>query len=188
MKALSVKPLSATRILQGVKSTDCRTWKTDYRGPLLICASTSPWPAGTIHRHAVCCVDLVDVRPFAPEDLEAALMDEMPKKISYAWVYGSWRFVRPFEQKGRLHLFEVNDDLIRPIADDEMHVAFAEEHYRPLVRRWDSKVSEHETEMEWYEWMGRLALLDEKRAIGRTTAGLPLVQTAVSEQAPASVW
>lgn len=52
MKALSVQPYWATSILQKTKTVECRTWKTDYRGDLLICASSGPWWAGSIRKRA----------------------------------------------------------------------------------------------------------------------------------------
>ena len=39
MKALSVKQPWASCIIDGGKTVECRTWKTSYRGPLLICSS-----------------------------------------------------------------------------------------------------------------------------------------------------
>ena len=40
MKALSIIPWYAMDILEGYKTVECRTWKTNYRGPILICSSS----------------------------------------------------------------------------------------------------------------------------------------------------
>ena len=60
MKALSVKPPYATQILMFMKTVECRSWKTDYRGDLLICASSSPWWAGTICKNALWTPDFTE--------------------------------------------------------------------------------------------------------------------------------
>lgn len=69
MKALSVQPYWATSILQKTKTVECRTWKTDYRGDLLICASSGPWWAGSIRKHALCVVELLDIVPLRRKHL-----------------------------------------------------------------------------------------------------------------------
>ena len=60
MKALSLGPDWAMDVLLGEKRIEWRTWKTDYRGLLLICANSKPWP-GSIAGHALCVVNLVDI-------------------------------------------------------------------------------------------------------------------------------
>ena len=77
MKALSVKQPFAEFIATGEKDIEMRTWRTDYRGPILICASSkgvlskprdkdlraefeAEFPDGV----AVCVVDLADIVPY----------------------------------------------------------------------------------------------------------------------------
>ena len=50
----------AMYILQEKKTIECRTWKTNYRGPLLICAMKTPVP-GCISGHAYFTVELTDI-------------------------------------------------------------------------------------------------------------------------------
>lgn len=38
--ALSVRQPWADRIARGIKTIELRTWRTNYRGPLLICAAS----------------------------------------------------------------------------------------------------------------------------------------------------
>ncbi len=59
MKTLSVRQPAASEIASGRKRIEYRTWKTNYRGPLLIAASqrkSGDLPTGC----AICVVDLVD--------------------------------------------------------------------------------------------------------------------------------
>lgn len=167
MKALSVQPYWATAILQEAKTIECRTWKTDYRGDLLICASSGPWWAGSIKGHALCVVELYDIVPFAKEHLDNACMDQMPDKPSYAWLLGEPQFIKPFEVKGKLHLFDVDDALVKPMEDSGSFVAFAEERYKPLVRWSDREVGEEETRAAWDDWIAFLAEADRKNGTTR---------------------
>ena len=60
MKALSIHPIYAAAIFCGDKTIECRTWKTDYRGEILIC-STNRKIKHTIPGHALCTAKLVDI-------------------------------------------------------------------------------------------------------------------------------
>lgn len=128
-KTLSVKQPWAHLIATGRKSVEMRSWKTDYRGQLLITASSSPknktfegqkLPAGG----AICLVDLVDIRLFTADDFEAAgyegeelremREDWIAEDASgneyapvYAWVLANPRPVEFTPIKGKLHIFEV---------------------------------------------------------------------------------
>lgn len=115
MKALSLRPEWAMPVLLCQKTVECRTWKTDYRGRLLICASARKCPA-TIAGKALCTVELIDVVPFGPEHLEDALLypEDVPDG-AWAWIIGNVEWIEPFDVKGKLHLFDVDDGLIRVI-------------------------------------------------------------------------
>lgn len=76
-KTLSIKQPWAHLILTGRKTLEMRTWRTAYRGELLIAASSQPknfqldgmrLPSGV----AICLVDLVDIREFGIDDLAEA--------------------------------------------------------------------------------------------------------------------
>lgn len=139
MKALSIRQPFAALIAAGVKQFEIRTWATNYRGPLLICAAQQAHALfvcysfisekleldnHTAPRHyrvpghyfkpdgvALAVVDLVDVRPFLQEDESRACCDHGPGL--YAW---DLRNPRPVDQEpiaGRLGLFEVPDERIR---------------------------------------------------------------------------
>ena len=122
MKALSVKQPWASLIAGGHKTIEWRSWRTNYRGPLLICAGKIPddiyfefdpveagqnWPLGV----AVAVVELADVRPFNPsKDIEAAMLEDdfRPPRPGFSWVLKS-PFALPgvIPVRGQQGLFEV---------------------------------------------------------------------------------
>ena len=98
MKALSVMPYPADRIASGEKVEEYRSWRTEYRGDLLICASSRNEGPDFVRCHAICVVELYDITQRAPHD--------------YVWHIRNVRFVEPFPVKGKLHLYDVDDDKI----------------------------------------------------------------------------
>lgn len=111
MKALSVHPIFAMNFFCGKKTIECRTWKTDYRGDILIC-STNKKIKGTIPGHALCVMRLVDIVPFEKKHLEAACMyPEEFQNGCFAWILDNLRFVRPVPVKGRLSLWDYDGEI-----------------------------------------------------------------------------
>lgn len=143
MKAISLKPEWALPVMLGVKTIECRTWKTDYRGPLLICASASKVP-GCISGHALCTVNLLDIEPFKPEHLDDALIDDAPAG-AYAWRIELADWIEPFTVKGKLHLYDVDDELINSIPESVTNSDALDRFYEPLVH-WGRD------ESTWREW------------------------------------
>ena len=128
MKALSVKQPSASYVAEGLKPIEIRSWATDHRGKLLIVASAAPkniffhdteynehllLPAGGI----VGIVNLVDCRPMRKGDEKAAMCDFDPSV--YAWVVEPITICRPVKILGKLHLYDVPDELIVPLKKSE---------------------------------------------------------------------
>lgn len=106
MKAISIHPFYAMAIADGIKTVECRTWKTDYRGPLLICSTAKKYH-GTIPGHALCVVTLKDVVPFELKHLQPAMMtkkDYQPGAF-YAWILEDNRIIKPIPLKGKLSLW-----------------------------------------------------------------------------------
>lgn len=118
MKAISIKQPWASLVAAGTKTVECRTWKTHYRGPLLICSSKGDveiddrgenliLPGGM----ALAAVELVDVRPMTEADLEPAYL---PKEWyadalkGFAWHIRPLYAVIPQPIKGKLNLFNVD--------------------------------------------------------------------------------
>ncbi len=56
--------------------------------------------------YATCVVTLDDVVPFKKCHLEAAMMDEMAD--GYAWLFSNPRLIKPFQVKGKLHIYDVD--------------------------------------------------------------------------------
>lgn len=139
-------------VMLGMKTVECRTWKTDYRGDLLICASSRPLP-GTIAGHALCVVTLDHIEPFMRKHLGGACFDEMPQP-SYAWHFSDLRWVEPLSVKGRLHLFDVDDDLVKYLPDDMGDRECLERFYEPLIK-WSSRDTTEQETREW--WHGVMA-------------------------------
>ena len=127
MKALSVKQPWAFLIGGEEKTIELRSWQTDYRGDLLICAAKSEkdaWaivdgvehqlPAGVM----MCVAELVDVRKIdnTPENCDAAFVDEIEPGV-FGWFLENVRHVRLVPINGKLRLFDVDDQLIEYPAD-----------------------------------------------------------------------
>lgn len=108
VRALSLKQPWANLIAQGTKTIETRSWKTNYRGDLLICSSQNPKiePYG----HALCIVELIHVEPMRVEHEKAACIQLFPR--AYAWHIQNVRLITPFPVKGQLNIFslEVPDD------------------------------------------------------------------------------
>lgn len=104
VRALSIKQPWASMIARGEKTVEVRSWRTPYRGRLLIVASRRPamGPAGC----ALAVADLVDCRPMVPSDEGAACGPVAPH--SFAWILREVRPINPFPVRGRLGLYFVN--------------------------------------------------------------------------------
>ena len=119
MKALSIDPEYAHYIFTGEKTVECRTWKTNHRGDVLICP-TKTFVPGCISGHAYFIAMLTDVEPFTEEHLEAACMDEMPDVPCYAWHFDYEQLlpIYPIPVRGMPGLFNVDDSLIHELDED----------------------------------------------------------------------
>ena len=115
MKALSIQPFYATLIAAGFKFIELRTWKTDYRGWLLLCASKAvnkTGKASLMNGHAFAIAELSEVRPYNDEmDREAACLDDDETFEGFSWVFNRIIPIKPFPVKGKLHLFDVEQEL-----------------------------------------------------------------------------
>lgn len=119
MKALSVKQPWAGLIALGEKTLEVRSWKTNYKGPLVIVSSQSPdrkfmkalklQDVDMDHpliKNGVtlCVVDLVAVRHGEHKDTDAAFCD--PRGY-FVWVLENPRLVQRRAVKGQLGLYEI---------------------------------------------------------------------------------
>jgi len=104
MKAISIHNPYATLIAQALKTLEIRSWKTSYRGELLIVSTQRKYadlPCGV----AVCVVNLFDIREFTPADMLAAHIPYQPR--CFAWVLADVRPITPFPVKGQQGFYNV---------------------------------------------------------------------------------
>lgn len=135
MKALSVRNPWAHLIMCGEKDLEFRTWRTDYRGDLLICSSANPKIKNTISGHALVVVTLHEVFEVTAENYKDFGLDEKPEGKLYAWQLIDGRVIKPFPVKGKLNFFEVDDSLIEIIdnGDDSLTEEEAAELYEKYI-------------------------------------------------------
>lgn len=119
MKALVVRQPWASLIASGEKTIEVRSWRTDYRGPLLICAAkahsgawvreiTVPRPLPILDGPRgvmICVVDLVDIKRGSIVHRWDAGIDPTGQ---FAWVLANPRPVKQLPIVGRLGLFDVD--------------------------------------------------------------------------------
>jgi len=107
MKCIFIKQPYCDLILNGVKKYEIRSWKTEYRGSILICASKKPISPKYNNLNlgvTICIADLIDIIPFEIN------MEKMAKikyiKNNWAWVFKNPRKVKNIYYSGRLGLFD----------------------------------------------------------------------------------
>ena len=114
IKALLVRGDFIMDMIAGKKKIEYRTWKTNYRGPILMC-STAKKVAGAAPGYAICVVNLKSIQYF-------------PLEGFYHWNIELAIVIKPIHVKGQLKLFNVDDNLIEPISMKEF-----ESEVRPLI-------------------------------------------------------
>lgn len=132
MKAISVKQPWASLLAAGHKTVECRTWKTTYRGELLICSSKGDFLTGddgiiAPGGMALGVVELLDVRPMTEEDLKATVLPDTwhaEALKGFAWHVRKLYEIKPFPVKGKLNLFTVNENLEKLPSEFEDHCVY----------------------------------------------------------------
>jgi len=127
VKTLSIKLPWAEMIMNGQKRIEFRTWKTSYRGPLLIVASKKPnIPAPgsgntTLPGKSLCIVDIVACRETIFGDYsEPGYPQGGWPRPWYSWIFSSRYIVNRIPIKGRLGIYNYN------ILDDSIIAAWEE--------------------------------------------------------------
>lgn len=119
MIALSVRQPWANLIARGQKTIETRTWKTAYRGPILICAGLKAdrdamaffraggphWEAHYPTGVALAMGVLEAVEPMGKGHEAQAIVPARPGL--FAWRLARVRRVQPFAVRGQLGLFSV---------------------------------------------------------------------------------
>lgn len=111
MKALNLRQPWAEMIANGQKTIETRTWRTKYRGPLLIVASKTKPDDVPEYRpirllrfgKAVAVCVLLDCRPMTKADEKEACFPCEPGR--WAWILDGIGRVDPFPVKGQLGLY-----------------------------------------------------------------------------------
>ncbi|MEK9184782.1 MAG: ASCH domain-containing protein [Patescibacteria group bacterium] len=104
MKALCLREPWASMIKTGRKTIETRTWKTNYRGDILLCASKNP--ESEISGKAFAIAELIDCRKMVKQDEKLACCEVYPKANS--WILKNIRIIKLFPVKGKLGLFDIN--------------------------------------------------------------------------------
>lgn len=131
MKAISIRNPWAHMILCEEKPYEFRSWRTDYRGDLLICSSANPKVKNTIMGHALCVVrlnDIIEVTAKNYRDFGLSRSDLSDGKL-YAWQLTDVRAIKPVPVKGKLNFFNVDDSLIEIVNDENFSDQEAQEWY-----------------------------------------------------------
>lgn len=114
MKALSIHPYYATLIALGEKFIELRSWKTDYRGWILICSSRAINKferQSLVSGKAIAIAKLGDVRPFVDStDRDPACLFDDETFEGYSWVFDEIFPIEPIPVKGQLRLFNPDVD------------------------------------------------------------------------------
>ena len=106
MKAISIKQPWTDLIMRGIKTIELRSWRTHYRGPLVLCVSASPKINNLPTGIAIETFDLVDIRPSISDDIEFACL--APPENCFSWIIENPVFFKhPWPVKGRLMLFDM---------------------------------------------------------------------------------
>lgn len=125
-KALSVRQPWAELILSGRKRIEVRTWSDAYRGPLWLHTGRREDATAGLHFGLtelftggfVGAVMLLDIVPFSADRWEKwrpqhCVPGPLPA-IAFAWMLSEpRRLIRPLPAAGRVHLFDVEEDLDR---------------------------------------------------------------------------
>jgi len=111
IKAISLKQPWANLVTSGKKTIETRTWKTSYRGPILIVSSKKPpiEPAG----YALAIADLADCKPMVKADEKKACIGLYSG--AYSWILENIRPVTPFPVKGSQGIYDVVINELIPI-------------------------------------------------------------------------
>jgi len=140
MKCLTVRNPWAALEIMNVKTIENRTWRTSYRGPLLIHSAAKPEDvvydppikmsaeqssllAHAEHGHIIGVVDLVEIYNMEDYEQEISLTEKVGEEAfnafagdQFCWLFQNGRFLKsPIPYKGRLNLYDVPDELVKDV-------------------------------------------------------------------------
>lgn len=126
MKALSITEPYASLIMEGHKRIETRSWKTNYRGKILIHASATRIPKEWHHLlplvrkvrpgYVICTADLVNCIEMTDDFIEMVkLLDYDEYSVGfystgrYAWILDNVQPIPPLKAKGHLGLWNYDE-------------------------------------------------------------------------------
>ena len=130
-KALSLKQPWLYLIASGIKKIETRTWKTNYRGDILLCSSLNKANdykniitsyqeyykiknnSLLLEGYALCLANLYDCKEMIKQDEEKACCKIYEK--AHSWFLKDIRLIEPIKVKGQLNLFNINLENIKII-------------------------------------------------------------------------
>jgi hypothetical protein len=104
LKCLSIHQPYADLISAGLKTIECRSWQTSYRGDILICSTKKPYFENKLHGQALCIITLENVIKMNKKHCKNAYIDKI---YPYAWILKNPKLIKPFPVKGQLGFFEL---------------------------------------------------------------------------------
>ena len=123
MKALSIHAPYVYEIINGYKKEEYRTWKPKELGRILICSSSKKY-TNYVSGYALCTVDVIGINEYPHQGTNGRML--------YGWKLKNVEYVKPFPVKGKLHLFDVDDKLIKPLGKSVGLKEFIKQYYQPL--------------------------------------------------------
>lgn len=111
IRCLSIKQPYCDLILSNKKIFEIRSWKTKYRGDLLICSSLKPafQCDSSNFGVSICIAELIDIVPFLKSHTKFAYVNH--SKDLFSWVLSNIRPVENVVVKGRLSLYQVPTEI-----------------------------------------------------------------------------
>lgn len=125
MKVVSIKEPFASLITHGIKKIETRSWKTNYRGKILIHSSLTKQEIRDSIKHLVdfelirgyilCEAELVDCIYMTEEFIEDLKKNNYTEYLCgryevgrYAWVLDNIKPIKPIKAKGQLGIWNYN--------------------------------------------------------------------------------
>ena len=104
LHAISIKEPWASMIAQGEKTIEVRTWKTNIRGQIILCASANP--KSDISGKAFALAEIVEVRKMKSCDKKYSGGVYSPE--CFSWVLKNIKRFEPFPIKGKLGFYKID--------------------------------------------------------------------------------
>ncbi|MCK9370153.1 ASCH domain-containing protein [Candidatus Dojkabacteria bacterium] len=120
MKALTIQEPYASMILEGKKTIETRTWKTNYRGLIILHASKNP--KSEISGKIFAVAKIVDCKPMKKKDEKLACCEIYPR--AYSWFLEDIKPTELKEVKGSLGLWEINVEVREKPKEGELYCLF----------------------------------------------------------------